>query len=45
MVTTITQGIKVSVEVFYQTRQSQPALSQFLFAYQVTIKPSGVKLA
>jgi ApaG protein len=38
MVTTITQGIKVSVEVFYQTRQSQPALSQYLFAYQVTIE-------
>lgn len=38
MVTRTTQGITVSVAVFYQTRQSRPALSQYVFAYQVTIE-------
>ena len=39
----ITNGIKVSVEVFYQPFQSQPQTGQFIFAYQVTIENVGAE--
>jgi len=39
----ITNGIKVSVEVFYQAFQSQPQTGQFIFAYRVTIENIGVE--
>ncbi len=38
MQTAITQGIKVSVEVFYHAPQSQPANAQYVFAYRITIE-------
>ncbi|MEZ4885068.1 MAG: Co2+/Mg2+ efflux protein ApaG [Chitinophagales bacterium] len=38
MQTAITQGIKVSVEVFYHAQQSQPAAAQHVFAYRITIE-------
>ena len=41
MNTLITNGIKVSVEVFYQAFQSQPQAGQFVFAYRVTIENVG----
>jgi len=39
----ITNGIKVSVEVFYQAFQSQPQTGQFIFAYRVTIENVGAE--
>jgi ApaG protein len=43
MNTLITNGIKVSVEVFYQAFQSQPQTGQFIFAYRVTIENVGAE--
>ncbi len=37
MVTQVTSGVKVSVEVFYRQDQSTPSLDQHVFAYRVTI--------
>ncbi len=34
----ITEGIKISVETFYQPDQSNPAQSEFMFAYRITIE-------
>lgn len=39
----ITNGIKVSVEVFYQPFQSQPQSGQFIFAYRVIIENVGAE--
>ena len=36
--TSITNGIKVSVETLYQPDHSNPAESKFMFAYQVSIE-------
>ena len=38
MVFKISAGIKVSVETFYQSEQSNPAVSEFMFAYRITIE-------
>jgi ApaG protein len=38
MVTTITDGVKVSVETIYQPEYSNPANNHFMFAYKVTIE-------
>lgn len=38
-----TNGIKVSVKVFYQPLQSQPQTGQYIFAYQVTIENVGAE--
>lgn len=38
MVTQITNGIGVTVEVNYNTQHSQPSMSQYLFVYKVTIE-------
>ena len=38
MITNISEGVKISVEVFYQPDQSNPANSEYLFAYRITIK-------
>jgi ApaG protein len=35
---TVTNGIKVSVETFYQEDYSRPAESKYIFAYRITIK-------
>lgn len=38
MVTAITKGIKVSVEVFYNWQYSEPTKSDYLFIYRITIE-------
>ncbi len=38
MVSAITQNIGVSVETFYQARQSMPDLDLFVYSYRITIK-------
>ncbi|MCX8019364.1 MAG: Co2+/Mg2+ efflux protein ApaG [Chitinophagaceae bacterium] len=43
----ISEGVKVSVETFYQPDYSNPLLSEFIFAYRITIEnhnPFPVKL-
>lgn len=43
MVQQVTNGVSVSVETFYQTAQSNPLNSEYLFAYRITIENlSGV---
>ena len=37
MITQVTSGIKVSVETFYRPDQSNPARTQYVFAYRITI--------
>ena len=41
MDTLITNGIKISVETFYQPQYSKPVEMQFIFAYRVTIENLG----
>lgn len=38
MVAKTTQGVKVSVETFYQSGYSNPANSEYFFAYKITIE-------
>ncbi|MCF8237935.1 MAG: Co2+/Mg2+ efflux protein ApaG [Saprospiraceae bacterium] len=38
METTITQGIRVSVETFYQEKHSSPVDERFVYAYRITIR-------
>ena len=38
MVTKITEGVKISVETFYQEEYSQPLNNEFMFAYRITIE-------
>lgn len=38
MNTKITQGIKVSVEIFYQPQYSTPGNSEYFFAYRINIE-------
>lgn len=37
MITQVTSGVKVSVEIFYRPDQSNPADNQHIFAYRITI--------
>jgi ApaG protein len=37
MNTLISQGVEVTVEVFYQPEYSQPAQHEFMFAYRITL--------
>ncbi|MEO5674526.1 MAG: Co2+/Mg2+ efflux protein ApaG [Chitinophagales bacterium] len=41
MITKITEGIKISVETFYQYEYSQPLNNEFMFAYRITIENQG----
>ena len=41
MVTTITDGVKVSVETIYQPEYSNPSNDHFMFAYKVNIENMG----
>lgn len=41
MVTLVTNGIKVSVEVFYHTEYSRPDESKYIFAYRITLENIG----
>ena len=38
MITKITEGVKISVETFYQEEYSQPLNNEFMFAYRITIE-------
>jgi ApaG protein len=38
MVSKITDGITISVETYYQPEYSNPANSEFMFAYRITIE-------
>jgi ApaG protein len=47
MVSKVTEGVKVSVESFYQADYSNPVNGEYMFAYRVTIEnnnPFPVKL-
>ena len=37
MQTKITEGVRISVEVFYQPDYSQPTCGDYMFAYRITI--------
>ncbi len=37
MVSKISEGVNISVETFYQAEYSNPAGSEFMFAYRITI--------
>lgn len=41
MITTITDGVKVSVETQYQPEYSNPATDHFMFAYKINIENLG----
>lgn len=41
MVQKVTNGVNVMVETFYQSAQSRPLLSEYLFAYRITIENQG----
>lgn len=38
MISKISEGVTVSVETFYQPEYSNPANSEFMFAYRITIE-------
>ena len=41
MVQQVTDGVSVTVEIFYQPGQSKPLSSEYLFAYRITIENLG----
>ncbi len=43
MVTEITKGVKVTVEVEYQSQYSSPSQHHYVFTYQVTIENNSSK--
>lgn len=38
MVTKTTEGVKISVETYYQPEYSKPLSNEFMFAYRITIE-------
>lgn len=38
MVSTVSEGVKVSVETFYQPDYSNPMAGEYMFAYRITIE-------
>ena len=38
MVQQVTEGVSITVETFYQSAQSNPLSSEYLFAYRITIE-------
>ncbi|MFM7769296.1 MAG: Co2+/Mg2+ efflux protein ApaG, partial [Bacteroidota bacterium] len=38
MISRVTEGVKVSVESFYQPDYSNPLTNEFMFAYRITIE-------
>ncbi len=38
MVSTISEGIEVTVETFYQPEYSNPVSGEYMFAYRITIE-------
>lgn len=43
MVSTVTDGIRVSVETFYLADRSSPAENHFAFAYRITIRNESAR--
>ncbi|MEO7768109.1 MAG: ApaG domain, partial [Ferruginibacter sp.] len=41
MISKISEGVTVSVETFYQPDYSNPANSEYMFAYRITIENSN----
>ena len=41
MVSSISEGIKISVETYYQPDYSNPVNNEFMFAYKITIENSN----
>ena len=41
MVTKTTEGVKISVETYYQPEYSRPLSNEFMFAYRITIENMG----
>jgi ApaG protein len=37
MVSAISKGVQINVEVFYQSEYSNPVLDEYMFAYKITI--------
>ena len=42
MESTVTEGVKISVEKFYQADYSNPQQQEFMFAYRVTIENNNL---
>jgi ApaG protein len=42
MISKISEGVTVSVETFYQPEYSNPANSEFMFAYRITIENNNI---
>jgi ApaG protein len=42
MVSKLSEGVKVSVETFYQPDYSNPVNSEFMFAYRITIENNNL---
>ena len=42
MVSKISEGVEVSVEIFYQSDYSKPLNQEFMFAYRVTIENHNI---
>lgn len=42
MTSEISEGVKVSVETFYQPEYSNPMNSEFMFAYRITIENNNI---
>ena len=38
MISKISEGVKISVETFYQPEYSNPTTSEFMFAYRITVE-------
>ncbi|CAN5377679.1 Co2+/Mg2+ efflux protein ApaG [soil metagenome] len=38
MISKISEGVKISVETFYQPEYSNPVTSEYMFAYRITIE-------
>jgi ApaG protein len=38
MITQVTEGVKVTVETFYQPEYSRPSVNEYMFAYRITIE-------
>lgn len=41
MIHQVTEDVSISVEVFYQSAQSNPLTNEYLFAYRITIENNG----
>ncbi len=42
MVSNVTEGVKVSVESFYQPDYSNPVNNEYMFAYRITIENNNI---